>query len=854
LRSSLAQGRGQFVAIANAMPHLIWLADSDGTVNFYNERWVRYTGITVDDVQPEAIRDVVHPDDRDVSHERWNAALRSNTPYEVEYRLRNVEDGSYRWFLARAVTILDESGQNPLWVGTATDIDDQKRTRASLEFLLGAVNAFATSQGVAEVCNRFAQLAVGQFADSCLVSLFEAPDTFVTVAEAHRNPSRADGTDRNSRRQRTSRISEAGVAQLSTQSVLRPALIKVRRAEPGERHLRLAQNMNMTSVMIVPLRSSSEEFYGTIMFGLTGSRRAFNAADLTVAERAAVRAAEAIRREKQIDEERRSAQRLRLLAKANEELLESLDVTESFQRLAELMVGEIADFVFVNTIEGNELRTVAAAHRDPALEPSVKRLRGVRTLRPHAEQSMIEKLRDHRPVLTHGAGFEKLSSTLWPYLANEISALRPHSALIVPIFARGGATHGGLFAYYSDSEREYDQNDVPTMIEIARRISIAIENTQSHERERRIAATLQQASLPSALPVTADLRFEGVYTPTTQGGSLGGDWYDAIAFDDGSVMVSVGDVAGSGLEAAVIMSKARHIIGVGPLHQTDPGKILDAADWILAHRYPGAIVTAFVGLISADRTTIRFANAGHPYPIVRRGSELIELRSSGLPLGIRKLAPPSPTETATLKPDDLLVLFTDGLTEWGRDWAEGERRLRSVISSSAVAHTARPAQFIHDACLTGGSRDDVALMTVALGAHESWSFEAENANAASDARTEFIAYLRSHIEDEGAIDRAELIFGELMANVVRHAPGHVSVNVDWCGSDPVIHVIDHGPPFQPKPELPDELSETGRGMYLILSASVDLKVERIEEFGNHISVRLRGGRLSGSAPTANSPL
>src|SRR4029077_14263976 len=134
-------------------------------------------------------------------------------------------------------------------------------------------------------------------------------------------------------------------------------------------------------------------------------------------------------------------------------------------------------------------------------------------------------------------------------------------------------------------------------------------------------------------------------------------------FDDGSVMVSVGDVAGSGLEAAVIMSKARHIIGVGPLHQSDPGKILDAADWILAHRYPGAIVTAFVGLISADRTTIRFANAGHPYPIVRRGSDLVELRSTVLPLGLKNLAEPSPTVTAALEPDDLLVLFTDGLTE-----------------------------------------------------------------------------------------------------------------------------------------------------------------------------------------------
>ena len=339
------------------------------------------------------------------------------------------------------------------------------------------------------------------------------------------------------------------------------------------------------------------------------------------------------------------------------------------------------------------------------------------------------------------------------------------------------------------------------------------------------------------MPVTPDLRFEGVYTPTTQGGSLGGDWYDAIAFDDGSVMVSVGDVAGSGLEAAVIMSKARHIIGVGPLHQTDPGKILDAADWILAHRYPGAIATAFVGLISADRKTIRFANAGHPYPLVRRGAELIELQASGLPLGIRKLAPPSPTETATLEPDDMLVLFTDGLTEWGRDWAEGDRRRASSRAprSSLGSHRAHPRCVPHRRVARR-----CRLMTVALGAPESWSFEAENANTARDARTGFIAYLAA----TSTMRRRQscgMIFGELMANVVRHAPGRVSVYVDWCGSDPVVHVIDRGPAFCAKPELPDELSETGRGLYLVLSASREFTVERIEDYGNHISVRLRGG-------------
>lgn len=841
LRASLVEGRNYFVAVANAMPHFVWLADPDGTINFFNERWIRYTGATVDDMRRNGTKGIVHPADLDLTWQRWSAALQSGSPYEVEYRLRNVEDGSYRWFLARALPVRDETGRNPLWIGTATDIDSQKRSRESLEFLLGAVSAFASSHGVDEVCDRFANLAVEQFADWCHVSLFRAPDTFATVAAAYKDLALADRARELEQIYREHRQTEQEINELSKAPILYPSLPKgrTRGTSAGEQFLQLARSLQMQSVMVVPLRAPAGEFFGMISFGSAGSHRSFTPEDLTVAERAATRAAEAIRKEMLFDEERRTTQRLRFLAKANEELFESLDIKDSFQRLAELLVSEIADIAFIELIDGNGLRTVGAAHHDRAKASLVNGFRGVRMLHPRAEQHMIAQLNEHRPSLRDAASIEKIPSAVWPYLSAVVESLHPRSAITVPIFA-GGKTYGGIFVYYSDSEREYDVNDLPTITEIARRTAVMIEHVESFERERRIAATMQKASLPPALPVVADLRFEGVYTPTSESGSFGGDWYDAIAFDDGSVMVSVGDVSGSGLEAAVIMSKVRHIIGVSPLHQDDPTKMLDAADWILSHRYPDAIVTAFVGIISADRKTIRFANAGHPYPLIRRGSDLIDLRASGLPLGLRKCADPSATETAALESGDLLVLFTDGLTEWGHDWAEGERRLRAIVSTDAVSHTGSPGRFIHDACLTQGSRDDVALMTVALGKPESWTFETENAYAAQDARTEFISYLRDHIHDEAAIDQAELVFGELMANVVRHAPGPVSVYVDWCGTDPVIHVIDRGPAFHARADLPDAFSESGRGLFLIQSSSADVLVERIEDYGNHVSVRLLG--------------
>jgi hypothetical protein len=64
--------------------------------------------------------------------------------------------------------------------------------------------------------------------------------------------------------------------------------------------------------------------------------------------------------------------------------------------------------------------------------------------------------------------------------------------------------------------------------------------------------------------------------------------------------------------------------------------------------------------------------------------------------------------------------------------------------------------------------------------------------------------------------------------------------VDWCGKDPVVHVIDRGPAFDARTNLPDAYSETGRGLFLIQSSSADVFVERIEDFGNHVAVRLLG--------------
>jgi PAS domain-containing protein len=142
------------------------------------------------------------------------------------------------------------------------------------------------------------------------------------------------------------------------------------------------------------------------------------------------------------------------------------------------------------------------------------------------------------------------------------------------------------------------------------------ERERFYEHERRWSTTFQRAVLPLTLPKVAGCTFDAVYEPGLGDAQVGGDWYDAVHLMDGRILVSIGDVAGSGLEAAVVVGVARQIMrGISQLH-ANPMLILDAADRALCLEYPGVYVSAWVGLIDLVTHTITYASAGHPPPLL----------------------------------------------------------------------------------------------------------------------------------------------------------------------------------------------------------------------------------------------
>jgi PAS domain S-box-containing protein len=111
--------------IAETIPQIVWTSRPDGYNDHFNRRWFDYTGFTEDETYGET-RSALHPDDKDTYNQRWNEAIRTGKPYEIEYRLQRASDGMYRWHLGRAVPVIDAKGNIVKWFGTCTDIHAQK--------------------------------------------------------------------------------------------------------------------------------------------------------------------------------------------------------------------------------------------------------------------------------------------------------------------------------------------------------------------------------------------------------------------------------------------------------------------------------------------------------------------------------------------------------------------------------------------------------------------------------------------------------------------------------------------------------------------------------------------------------
>jgi PAS domain S-box-containing protein len=409
------------------------------------------------------------------------------------------------------------------------------------------------------------------------------------------------------------------------------------------------------------------------------------------------------------------------------------------------------------------------------------------------------------------------------------------------------------------------RDDVRALVpELASRLGSAIANAKAYEREHRVATTFQRAALGPALPDVPGMRFFALYQAARAEASVGGDWYDAFRLPDGRVVISIGDVAGSGLDAAVTMGSVRQSIRTAVLINPNPVSVLDAVDRIVRAMGRDRFVTAFVGVLDPVVGELTFANAGHPPPLLRFASGRVgELAHGDLPLGLRQRNS-APAVVIPVEAGSLILAYTDGLTEFDRDAVAGQAKVAQALERSNGDDVARE---IFDAVSAGRpERDDIAILAVAFDApltavdHPTcasrWTFDVADARLAADARAACLQRLRDIGFDEGELAAAELVFGELVGNVYRYADGMVEIMLDTSGAAAVLHVLDRGNGFELRPRLPvDLLAERGRGLFLVNTFADEFSIERRRTGGSHVRAVLVGAtRGRGDATMARTTL
>jgi PAS domain S-box-containing protein len=130
--AQLTASERRYRALTDAMPQLVWAADAEGRHFYYNRRWYEYTGLSEEESSGLGFNNALHPEDHARALKNWERAWRAGEGYEIEYRFYSRTLGQYRWFLGRAMPVRDESGAITQWVGTCTDIEEQKQMEAQL--------------------------------------------------------------------------------------------------------------------------------------------------------------------------------------------------------------------------------------------------------------------------------------------------------------------------------------------------------------------------------------------------------------------------------------------------------------------------------------------------------------------------------------------------------------------------------------------------------------------------------------------------------------------------------------------------------------------------------------------------
>jgi PAS domain S-box-containing protein len=476
-----------------------------------------------------------------------------------------------------------------------------------------------------------------------------------------------------------------------------------------------------------------------------------------------------------IDDQKRLEEREAFLLHASDVLASTLDAGTILRRITELCVPAFADWCQVQSLSADDQLVVEAVrHRDPDLNELLERLVGRAVVSvgdasfgsPQVLRQSMGRVFDHEATLR--AVRENVADEQ-DRAIYEAAGLG--TAVIVPLVAHG-RTQGTLHLVDVDPASRRPEIARHIAEELAQRAALAIDNSRSYEREHRVAAALQRAMLPARLPSHERVDLSYAYRPAGRESRVGGDWYDAFVLAGGQIAVSIGDVSGHGLEAAVAMNEARQALRLSALEGMPPAQTMQRANAALMLNEEHPIITAVFGVIDVTRSTFEYSCSGHPSPaLAPLSGKARYLQGGGIPLGVDDSAP-FPALEASLEPYETLLLYTDGLIEFGRNIERESKRLLDALTARVTDISPDGAGVLVRHMLDERPFDDIAVLAVTLLPARADDVELQLPAAPSSAaiaRRLATRYARvAGLSPERTFDLT-IAVGEAVANAVEHA-------------------------------------------------------------------------------------
>ena len=375
---------------------------------------------------------------------------------------------------------------------------------------------------------------------------------------------------------------------------------------------------------------------------------------------------------------------LALISKVGITLLASATLNETLEQIVTLVFEAVpADrCLIMMRDEGSEDLRVAVAR----LRDRVGEVGEIRVSRNVLDEVVIRG----KSVLTSDAQHD-------PRFASGTMVLQGvRSVLAVPL----GVSDKVVGIIYADSpiaEGRFTEDHLKVLTTLASVAAIRVENArlvearlerERMERELALASEIQQRFQPTAPPHITGYELQGISFPCYE---IGGDYYDFIEREDGRLVIALGDVSGKGTSAAILMSSLHAAIHAQAGSHDSLVATISAVNRYLADNIPAnRFVTLFYAELDPESGSMSFLNAGHNPPLIVHAAGTVEqLASGGLPLGIKPDAEYREGRTQ-LQPGDVLVIYSDGVTEAVSPTGEefGPTRLYEVVSRNVEASAA----------------------------------------------------------------------------------------------------------------------------------------------------------------------